>query len=67
MTLEEKIEHWLDIAEYDLETAAAMQNSARYLYTVFMCQQAKETTQDFLSKTQEIFQWLKSHLSSNNP
>ncbi len=42
MNLQEKIEHWLDIAEYDLETAVAMQNSGRYLYTVFMCQQAVE-------------------------
>ena len=42
MSPEEKIEHWLDIAEYDLETAVAMQNSGRYLYTVFMCQQALE-------------------------
>ena len=42
MTPEEKIEHWLDIAEYDLETATAMQESGRYLYTVFMCQQALE-------------------------
>lgn len=42
MTPEEKVEHWLDIAEYDLETASAMQNSGRYLYTVFTCQQALE-------------------------
>ncbi len=42
MTPREKVEHWLDIAEYDLETAAAMQQSGRYLYTVFMCQQAIE-------------------------
>jgi HEPN domain-containing protein len=42
MTPAEKVEHWLDIAEYDLETAAAMQVSGRYLYTVFMCQQALE-------------------------
>lgn len=42
MRLQEKVEHWLDIAEYDLETAAAMQQSGRYLYTVFMCQQALE-------------------------
>lgn len=32
----------LDIAEYDLETAVAMQETGRYLYTVFMCQQALE-------------------------
>ena len=42
MTSEEKVEYWLDIAEYDLETAIAMQKSGRYLYTVFMCQQALE-------------------------
>jgi HEPN domain-containing protein len=42
MTPEEKVEHWLDIAEYDLETARAMQHSGRFLYTVFMCQQALE-------------------------
>lgn len=132
MSPEEKVEHWLDIAEYDLETAAAMQNSGRYLYTVFMCQQALEkllkaiyikqrgeeapythnllylvdlldlspqteylqtmaalntyyiqgrypaykqklsqlldkgTSQALLSKTQEIFKWLKSHLLLND-
>jgi len=42
MTPQEKVEHWLDIAEYDLETARAMQTSGRYLYTVFTCQQALE-------------------------
>ena len=133
MTPAEKVEHWLDIAEYDLETAAAMQVSGRYLYTVFMCQQALEkllkaiylqqkgeeaprthnlvyllgllnlpqqsehlklmtslntyylegrypaykqklsqlldqpTAQDFLTKTEELFKWLRSQLSSNKP
>ncbi len=42
MPPEKKVEHWLDIAEYDFETAAAMQKSGRYLYTVFMCQQSLE-------------------------
>ncbi|OQY33403.1 MAG: hypothetical protein B6243_06545 [Anaerolineaceae bacterium 4572_5.2] len=42
MKLQDKVEHWLDIAEYDLETAIAMQNSGQYLYTVFMRQQAVE-------------------------
>ena len=37
MLPEEKVEYWLDIAEYDLETAAAMQNSDRYLYIAFTC------------------------------
>ena len=33
---------WIEIAEYDLKTAAAMLKSKRYLYVVFMCQQAIE-------------------------
>ncbi|MDR3121109.1 MAG: HEPN domain-containing protein [Clostridiales bacterium] len=42
MTPEEKYEYWLDIAEYDLCTAEAMFDSGRWLYVVFMCQQAIE-------------------------
>jgi HEPN domain-containing protein len=38
----EKYEHWEDIAQYDLDTAKAMFQSGRYLYVVFMCQQAIE-------------------------
>lgn len=38
----EKYEHWEDIAKYDLETAEAMFHAGRYLYVVFMCQQAIE-------------------------
>lgn len=34
--------YWLDIAEYDLVTADSMYTSGRYLYVVFMCQQALE-------------------------
>jgi len=30
-------EHWLHLAEYDLETARAMLQSERYLYVTFMC------------------------------
>ncbi|MBI4634940.1 MAG: HEPN domain-containing protein [Candidatus Rokubacteria bacterium] len=33
---------WIERAEYDLETAAAMVKTARYIYAVFMCQQAFE-------------------------
>lgn len=39
---EEKYNYWEDIAIYDLETAEAMLISGRYLYVVFMCQQAVE-------------------------
>jgi HEPN domain-containing protein len=42
MTRSEKVEYWLDIARYDLQTATAMFKSRRYLYTIFMCEQALE-------------------------
>ena len=42
MTAEEKYEYWLDIAEYDLESAKTMLSGGRWLYVVFMCQQAIE-------------------------
>lgn len=38
----EKYSYWEDIADYDLGTAEAMLLSGRYLYVVFMCQQAVE-------------------------
>lgn len=42
MELAEKIEYWLDIAEYDMQTARSLHKNGRYLYTVFICQQAVE-------------------------
>lgn len=42
MNNREKYEYWLDIAEYDMETARANYKSGRYLYVVFMCQQSIE-------------------------
>lgn len=42
MDNKEKYGYWEDIAEYDLGTAEAMLLSGRYLYVVFMCQQAVE-------------------------
>ena len=36
------MDYWLDIADYDIKTARSMQKAGRYLYTVFMCQQAIE-------------------------
>ena len=38
----EKYAYWEDIARYDLDTARAMLLTGRYLYVVFMCQQAIE-------------------------
>jgi HEPN domain-containing protein len=40
--VQEKYDYWLDIAKYDLDTADAMLDSKRWLYVVFMCQQAVE-------------------------
>jgi HEPN domain-containing protein len=36
------VENWIEQARYDLETARAMQDSGRYLYVLFCCQQAVE-------------------------
>ena len=35
---------WLDIANYDLETAEAMYSTKRWLYVAFMCHQVIEKT-----------------------
>ena len=44
MTREEKIAYWLDIADYDMETAEAMYKTKRWLYVAFMCHQVIEKT-----------------------
>ena len=38
----EKVEYWLKLADYDIETARAMLNSGRFLYVGFMCHQTIE-------------------------
>ena len=42
MTKEEKYTYWLELARYDLDTAASMYSTGRWFYVVFMCQQAIE-------------------------
>jgi HEPN domain-containing protein len=42
MDAQEKYKYWLDIAQYDLDTAETMLNGGRWLYVTFMCQQAVE-------------------------
>jgi len=37
--MDEKVKYWVDISDYDLETADAMLQSKRYLYVGFMCHQ----------------------------
>ena len=44
MTPDEKIQYWLDIADYDLATAEAMYRTKRWLYVAFMCHQVIEKT-----------------------
>jgi HEPN domain-containing protein len=41
---QERISYWLDIAQYDLETAEAMLKTQRLLYVGFMCHQVIEKT-----------------------
>lgn len=40
----DKIRYWLDIADYDMETAEAMALTRRWLYVGFMCHQVIEKT-----------------------
>ena len=40
--MDKVVAHWVERAEYDLETAKAMLDTARYLYVAYMCQQAVE-------------------------
>ena len=44
MTQEEQKKYWLDIAEYDIDTAEAMYQTGRWLYVAFMCHQVIEKT-----------------------
>lgn len=40
--MDDKVKYWLELSDYDLETAFAMLNSKRYLYVGFMCHQTIE-------------------------
>ena len=42
MPRDDKVNYWVSIAEYDLETAEVMLVNNRFLYVGFMCQQAVE-------------------------
>ena len=52
--MSEKSTYWIEIADYDLETAKAMLTSKRYLYVGFMCHQVIEKTiKAYYSSTKE--------------
>jgi len=40
--INDKIKYWIELSEYDLETAEAMLKTKRFLYVGFMCHQAVE-------------------------
>jgi len=40
--MNEKVEYWLELSDYDLETAKVMLTGKRYLYVGFMCHQTIE-------------------------
>ena len=42
MLKKDKISYWIELSDYDLETANAMLKSMRYLYVGFMCHQTIE-------------------------
>lgn len=42
MTTEEKVKYWVEIADYDMDTAEAMFDTKRWLYVGFMCHQVLE-------------------------
>jgi HEPN domain-containing protein len=42
MTNDEKVQYWVDLADYDIETVDSMLREKRYLYVGFMCHQVVE-------------------------
>jgi HEPN domain-containing protein len=40
--IKKDIQYWVNISKYDLDTASSLLKSKRYLYVLFMCQQAIE-------------------------
>lgn len=40
----DRVTYWIDIADYDIDTAEAMYRTKRWLYVAFMCHQAIEKT-----------------------
>ncbi len=40
--MNDKIKYWLELSDYDIETASAMLITKRYLYVGFMCHQSVE-------------------------
>ena len=46
--MERNILYWIELSDYDLETARAMLEKHRYLHVGFMCHQSIEKAMDLL-------------------
>lgn len=55
--MDKKVNYWVELSDYDLETADAMLQSKRYLYVGFMCHQT----------TEKIFKAYYTKLKSETP
>jgi HEPN domain-containing protein len=55
--MKNNIEYWIELFDYDIETAKAMFNTKRYLYVGFMCHQTIE----------KIFKAYYMKLKNENP
>ena len=42
MVMSEIVSYWMEMSDYDFDTAVAMQKTGRYLYVGFMCHQSVE-------------------------
>ena len=60
MTKDEKVQYWLDIAKYDIDTAEAMHQTGRWLYVAFMCHQVIE-------KTLKAYPRTRTHSPAHSP
>jgi HEPN domain-containing protein len=58
----DRSDYWIERAEYDLDTAKAMQQTGRYLYVGFMCQQTVEKSLKAVIAKQGVFPPKVHHL-----
>jgi hypothetical protein len=70
--MNEKVKYWLDLSDYDYDTAVAMQQSGRYLFNIqsrypshkekLMQGLTKERCEEILKNTKELQLWIKAKL-----
>lgn len=55
MNREERVKYWLELVDYDLDTAETLYNGGRWLYVAFMCHQVIEKIlKAYWTATQDI-------------